>query len=518
MWAVAPTTSHGVTAMSAERRASLLAGHDATTVLEAASTVLADIENKRFDAVAGRLPVNDRRVLERWHRQVNSGATNAAPTPVHPLALLAATTLALGQAGSAARSDDARDELSRRLTAVGLRFNTDVLGGPNTTAAGTLAYMSRSSLWRAVEQEDWMRWSFDLVQKVSTMSEASALLDRFEDVAGLTLEEWWFRGAGERATRAVHGARSWGGADVERRIDDAWARLAVAPLADAVAAARSALVRPRSSKPPVVADPFDLHWFATRPVIETPNGRRFQLWLGANNRTLLPAAIAQTLADTTGKRYENAAELLGRAAERLLTACLDSTPPGPGERRLIEADMPAWISKCDYVIERTVLLVGIDFTVLSPTRALSTGATEAVDELIGRVAGKFCQVYSSFRWLDPQATKRWLPLVVFASPTVVDPLLNERVHETLVQTGVAPDTGSELMTCGAPEFLDLLELSRQSGRPVVDLVLEWRDGPSRGALLDWWLSDRAAFGLWGKQRIGLLTERAEAVLSAGSKP
>jgi hypothetical protein len=180
--------------------------------------------------------------------------------------------------------------------------------------------------------------------------------------------------------------------------------------------------------------------------------------------------------------------------------------------------MPASISKCDYVIEQEDLLIGIDFTLLSPTRALSTGATEAVDNLIGRVAKKFSQVYSSFRWLDPHATKRWLPLVVFASPTVVDPLLNERVHETLVQTGAAPDTGSELMTCGAPEFLDLLELSRQSGRPVVDLVLEWRDGPSRGALLDWWLSDRSAFRLSGKQRIGLLTDRAQEVLSSGSRP
>jgi hypothetical protein len=126
--------------------------------------------------------------------------------------------------------------------------------------------------------------------------------------------------------------------------------------------------------------------------------------------------------------------------------------------------------------------------------------------LIGRVADKFAQVYSSFRWLDGSRRKRWLPFVVFVSPTVVDPLLNERVHERLVQSGRAPDADSEVMTCGTPEFLDLLEVSRQSGRPMADLVLEWRDGPSHGAMLDWWLSDRDALRLSGTKRIGTIGE------------
>lgn len=512
-WAVVPTTSNGVAAMSPRRRASLLRGHDATTVLEAASTVLADIENGRFDAVVTRLPASDRTVLERWRREMSSEGSNTAPTPVHPLALLAATTLALGQSRSAQRSDEARNELARRLAAVGLRFNADVLEGRNDTRHGAMAYMSRSALWRAVEQEDWMIWSCDLVQEVSTMPEACALLEQFERAADLTLEEWWLRGVGERATRARHGARSWGRAEVDPRIDDAWARLSVAPLDEAVAAARSALVRVRRSKLPEVADPFNLHWLATRPVVETPDGRRFQLWLGANSRTLLPAGIAQTLADVTSKRYDKAAELLGRAAERVLAGYLDRTPPAPDENRLRESDMPASISKCDYVIERPDLLVGIDFTLLSPTRALSAGVTEGIEKFIDRVADKFAQVYSSFQWLDGGYSKRWLPLVVFASPTVVDPLLNERVHERLIQSGRGPDRDSEVMTCGAPEFLDLLEFSRQSGRAVSDLVLEWRDGPSCGAMLDWWLSDRGALHLSGKKRVGTIGERAEAVLA-----
>lgn len=50
----------------------LLAGHDAATVLEAASTVLDDIANERFDAVAARLPVG----AEKPGQDVAAGQAN----------------------------------------------------------------------------------------------------------------------------------------------------------------------------------------------------------------------------------------------------------------------------------------------------------------------------------------------------------------------------------------------------------------------------------------------------------
>ncbi len=385
--------------------------------------------------------------------------------------------------------------------------------GPEGDDEAVLAYMSRSALWRAVDQEDWMIWSGELVDELSSTPEAANLLLRFKAATGLTVDEWWLRGLCERATRHVHGARSWGGAAVNQRIDDAWARLVVAPLADTVQAARNALTRERSSTPPQVPDPFDLHWLATRPIVETPDGRRFQLWLGANNRSLLPAAIAQTVADTIGGRYYRVSFALGRAAERRLTRALDDLPDVDGDHRIPESAMPVEISKCDYLLEHGGLLLGIDFTLATPSRALASGTKEAVAAFIEKVSGKFAQVYSSFRWRDPAASKRWLPLVVFVSPTVVDPLLNERVHERLVSSGRAPAADSELMTAGVPELLDLIEHSRQTGRCLVELVREWRDGPQRGSMLDWWLADRNALRSSGKQRIGAISDRAASVLA-----
>ena len=506
-----------MTAMSAERRARLLVGHDAVTVLEAASTVLDDIEKERFDAVAARLPLNDQRTLQSWIRRAQVDEAKVAPTPIHALALLAATTLALGQAGPGPRSDEVRVELARRLTEVGLRFNGDVLEGPSSGDDAIAGYMSRSALWRAVEQEDWMFWSGDLVTALTTMQEAQDILTRFHAATGLTVEEWWLRGLGERATRQAHGARSWGGANVDQRIDGAWRQLAIAPLNQAVTRARAALTQPRRGGWPEVADPFDLHWLATRPVVETADGRRFHLWLGSITRSLLPAAIAQTIADTLGERYDNVAELLGRAAERLLTTAIDAVPNVDGDSRVPESAMPADISKCDYLIEHGDELFGVDFTLVSPTRDLTRGTTGAVEQLIGRVAAKFAQVYSSLRWRDPNNTKRWLPMVVFASPTVInDPLLNERIHKRLVADGHAPAGLSELMTCGAPEFLDLLHHVQTQGRCPVELILDWRDGPQAGTMLDWWLADHNALRGSGKARIGRIAHRAAEVLAPPS--
>lgn len=232
---------------------------------------------------------------------------------------------------------------------------------------------------------------------------------------------------------------------------------------------------------------------------------------------MLPAAIAQTIGDTIGERYDNVAELLGRAAERLLTAAIDAVPNVDGDLRVPESAMPAHISKCDYLIEHGDVLLGVDFTLVSPTRDLTRGTTGAVEHLIGRVAAKFAQVYSSLRWRDPNHTKRWLPMVVFASPTVInDPLLNERIHKRLIADGRAPAGPSELMTCGAPEFLDLLNHTQTQARCPAELILDWRDGPQAGTMLDWWLADHNALRCSGKARIGRIVRRAAEVLAPPS--
>lgn len=504
--------------MSVERLARLLVGHDATTLLEAASTVLDDVENDRFDAVAVRLSVNDQRTLRTWMAGAHAEGAEVAGTPVHPLSVLAATTLALGQAGDGPRSDEVRDDLSRRLVEVALRFNADVLEGPSRGDDAIAAYVARSALWRAVEQEDWMVWSGDLVAAVMSMPQAQVVLNRFEAANGLTVEEWWLRGLGERATRRMHGARSWGGAAVDPRIDAAWRRLAIAPLDETIVEARAALAWARRGWPQV-ADPFDLHWLATRPVVETPDGRRFHLWLGSITRSLLPAAIAQTVADTTSERYDKVAELLGRAAEQLLTEAIDAVPNLDSDPRIPESAMPTHLSKCDYLIEHGDVLFGVDFTLLSPTRDLARGTSGAVEKLTARVAQKFGQVYSSLRWRDPDHTKRWLPMVVFVSPTVInDPLLNERVHRRLIDDGHAPTGASELMTSVAPEFLDLLHHAQAGGRCPIELIVDWRDGRQAGTMLDWWLADHGALGESGKARISRISDRAAEVLGAPGAP
>lgn len=363
-----------------------------------------------------------------------------------------------------------------------------------------------------------MFWSGDLVTALMTRPQAQDVLKRFEAANGLTVEEWWLRGLGERATRRVHGARSWGGAAVDPRIDAAWRRLVVAPLEEAIVEARAVLAQPRRGWPKV-ADPFDLHWLASRPVVEAPDGRRFHLWLGSITRSLLPAAIAQTVADTTGERYDRVAELLGRAAEQLLTQAIDAVPNVDSDPRIPESAMPTHLSTCDYLIEHDDVLFGVDFTLLSPTRGLARGTSEAVERLTKRVAQKFAQVYSSLRWRDPNHTKRWLPMVVFASPTVInDPLVNERVQRRLIDDGHAPFGPSELMTAGAPEFLDLLHHAQALGCCPVELLVDWRDGPLAGAMLDWWLADRGALGGSGKSRITRIADRASEVLEASHAP
>lgn len=511
--AVMPDSS-STSAMSSRRQAELLAGHDPVVVLEAASTVLADLEAERDGAVVNRLPRADQHGLARWRSRAAAAGDNPAPISVHPLALLSATTLALAQSTPGVRNDAVRERVAGALTRVALRLNTTILGSA-TSPVATLASVARSALWEAVVDEDWMIWSGELVGELSRDPDFAGVAAAFSAATGLSLEEWWYRGLGERSTRAVHGAGSYGGTDlVDPDVERAWQAMTGASVADAVEAARAAVLRDRPNDPPTVAQPYDLAWLATKPVVLTADGRRFQLWIGANNRCLLPAGIAQTITEYSGAPYLEVAAKVGRVAERLLTGAVNAVPLQSSETRIPEAAMPTGISKCDYLIESDGVLVGFEFTLATPSRALSAGGEDAVRALICKLADKAQQIYSTFSWWDRRHRLRRLPVLVLVSPTMVDPLLNERVHDLLVERGVV-DGGrsSELMTCHVPHFLDLLQHATERHVSPADLVLAWRDSDFSGTALQWWLSDRNAYRSSGRHRIGPVTDRAAAILT-----
>lgn len=513
-YAVAPVVGDGVSAMSTQWQADLLAGHDPVVILEAASTVLYDIENERRSTLVARLPQPDQVSLAGWYRA--SRSMQAAPVPLDPLAALAATTLALGQSKPGERTDATREEIAGLLTQVGLRLNVTILEESSNSADPLLA-MARTALWRAVVQEEWMIWSGELVHALAADADSAALTAEFESATGLSIVEWWSRGLGERSTRAVRGPGSWRNAErIDPDLEQAWIETFATPISDAIAKARGSLQQ-RKKGPPMVANPFDLSWLSSRPVVVTDDGRKFQLWIGANNRCLLPAGIAQALADHTGTRYDNVTERLGRVAEQLLTAHIDAMPEAADERRIPEAEVPAGQSTCDYVIEHDDVLVGVEFTIATPTRALGEGQPDAIDALIDRFASKIGQAYAVFRWLDPDHEKRWLPLLVLESPTVVDPLLNEQVHKKLIAGGtVEPDEPSELMTCHVPDFLDLVQYCSDEGVSLAQGVKAWRDSELAGAALDWWLSDHDARGTSGQRRIDAAFGNVEAILTRSS--
>lgn len=123
-----------------------------------------------------------------------------------------------------------------------------------------------------------------------------------------------------------------------------------------------------------------------------------------------------------------------------------------------------------------------------------------MDRLVQTVAAKMGQAHATFQRVDPSASKRHLPLVVFASPNVVEPLMNERVHAFLVESGQISGE-SELMTCHAPEFHDLVAYAGREQRPLAHVIREWRDSKYGGANLDWWLADRAALGISTRTRL-----------------
>ncbi len=511
-FAVAPVVGDGISAMSRQRQADLLAGHDPVVVLEASSTVLACIEARDRRALTARLPRADQVSLDRWYREQRT--MRSAPVPLAPLAALAATTLALGQSAPAERTDARREAVAGAITQVGLRLNEDVFVGGRDPAE-SLDLMARTALWRAVEQEDWLIWSGELLAALADDPKANEVTGKFLDETGLTIREWFARGLGERATRARHGAGSWKNTDqVDPALETAWMSAVTTPVKDAETAARQSLARAGSREPFVVVNPFDLSWLASKPLVLTEDGRRFLLWIGALNRCLLPAGIAQTLADRTGVRFNTVSERLGRAGEQLLTARVQAMPEFDAERRTPEAAIPEGQSTCDYLIERDEVLVGVEFTIASPSRALGEGGHEAVTKLVDRFADKIAQAYAVFEWADPLRRKRWLPVLVLESPTVVDPLLNEEVHQRLVERGILdPGQASELMTCHVTDLLDLVQHCIDQGISLAQGVVAWRDSDLRGTALDWWVHDHGATRASGRLRIDAAFADVEATLT-----
>lgn len=513
-FAVVPTVSDGVQAMSDKRIRQLLAGHDATTVLEAASTVLGDIEGQRHSSLLERFDPADLRVLASWRSRLRPGV-RAAPSPVHPIAVLAATTIALAESAPAPRTDAAREELARRICTVALRLNGAIVEPVSTAEDEVITFAARAMLWRATDGDEWQVWSALIIEDLLSRSECAEPLTAFEAATGLTIDEWFLRGAGERATRVVHGARSWGGTDrVDPELEAAWRRMTTAPVEEAVVAAQASVLRRRGGVS--VMDPMDLSWLAKRPVVHTADGRRFLLWLSTLNRILLPAGIAQVLADSTGIDYKNVAAMVGKSAENLLAAAIAATPSGGSAALIKESAMPPGSRKCDYLLEQDDALVGVEFTMMTPSKALSAGVGSAVDAFIRRLADKVEQAYRAFEWRDPPGCKRRVPVVVFASPTAVEPLVNERVHELLTTRGVVPpDAPSELMTCHAPDFLDLATYATTTGVPLARLLLEWRNSEYKGVTLDWWLakSHRTARGSFIRNNIDAAFDQLEPVLT-----
>lgn len=57
---------------------------------------------------------------------------------------------------------------------------------------------------------------------------------------------------------------------------------------------------------------------------------------------------------------------------------MNAVPLQSSETRIPEAAMPTGISKCDYLMESDGVLVGFEFTLATPSRALSAGGEHAV--------------------------------------------------------------------------------------------------------------------------------------------
>ena len=293
-----------------------------------------------------------------------------------------------------------------------------------------------SVLWQAMQDEAWITWSHELLLFLVQYPPAAIVLDAFKAATGTTVREWHSRTLGELATRSMRGAEGWTStSDVDPALEVDWLNgLSITP-AQVREKAKQGVHRNRRGLFLCVLDPAALGWLADTPVVVTNEDTRFAVWRGAFEYALLPATVATRLAQATGIPRDQTGSLLGAAAQELLTSYIESSSP-VDERRIPESQMPTKTSKCDYLLETDDLLVGIEFTVARPPASIASGKTMGLDRLLALFESKIRQIYATFKRVDPHGRKRHLPLLVFASPNVVSPLLNERVHRLLVAAAV----------------------------------------------------------------------------------
>ncbi len=518
---VLPTVEDcGVAPLSAQEQSRLLRGFDPTLILEAASTLLGEVENSEdsatfWEPTIWRLPLEDRKRLQAWVNRRPSEHAAIASSPLHALAVVATLKLALAQSKPGKLTNARREELIARMARVALRLNDQVVHADlddrgldeEEMEQELWCILAGMSLWSTVEANDWTILSGELVQALASVKDAARGLAAFRERNGLTLDEWFSRCLAERATRQLHGPRSWGGADgIDRALEEAWESVATITPDEAVRRAQAEVER--NDGRIVVRDVFDLGWLAERPFVRAADGRRFAIWLTASNRYLVPSEVVRTLGRGADVSYDVVATWMGAAGHALLGDAIAATQNVVGEFRIPEDQIVTGGKKGDYVVGDGKNLLAIDFTLLSPTLRLAQGDGAGVEATVAKLACKFEQVYATLRWCDPAHAMNWLPLVVLLSPMSMT--LEELVHRRLVADGIAPGGPAEVMICHATDFLDLTHYAADRKISLARAVARWqRNGTS---FLDWWLHERGATRASSRDRSRAVVARCRETL------
>ena len=494
--AVVPVVSNPLPDISLKRQMELLSGLDPRAVLQAASMTLLKIEAKDTEAVYRLMNRQDARLIRKWAEEPGK---QVAPQRVQPLALLTAMRLALANAVDGKEvsvSDNDLPKIAELLLTVAVRWNGRIDVDDKDPAEAARRSIAVAGLWREASDDRWCYWTADLLKELLVLEKAADLLAEFKRQTGLTVEEWFYRSFGEVIARQIHGTGSLSHVtDVEPGLEECWQRLCAIDMPEVVGQS--------SGENPESIDPFNLSWLALRPVVRDADGSCFSIWVGAMIRQVFPAGLAQILADQTKTAYDECASHVGRAAEARLNYWMEALSAEAPESRISEASMnaPEGQACCDYLLETASCLVGVEFTIISPSLRLAKGDPDAVAKLEGRILDKVKQIYDTLRWRDPGNTKRWLPLIVLVSPSAVDPLTIQKVHDEFIETaGADLPADSELMTCHAVDFLDLLEAAKENCSSLSSLILDWRDGVFNGYGLDFWLANREGWRRWLRNR------------------
>lgn len=493
--AVSPTPSEIGPARSRRSLVDQLTGWNPALVLEAASLVIWDIEQHKWDSLTSRLPTVDRRGIAKWRNLVRREGTPLGPVPFHPLSVLQAATIALATSSeeNTDTSDDSRNKLAGNLSLAAFHWTDDVIGSRSSRPEDYAGAASRSWLWREIGDDSWLIWSQLIVNHIE--SDWPDVVQQLRHSTGLTLDQWYHRTFGEWAGRYNREPGSYRDSiGVDPALEAAWRNLTTTSLRNAIEIARESLSVDRRGIP-IVKDPFDLLWLAERPVIELPTGARFQLWRDALARVLTPGSVAEMLARETSFDIDRTGSEVGLATERALEPFF-KTASSADEKWIREDRLHNKQTKCDLVIETDNELLGIEITATRPLRSTSAGDAEGLREQALRIANKAGrQIFNSFDQVDPARKKRRIPVLVYGTPMVADPNFNETVHRNFVESGLSGPE-SEIMSFMAPSFADLALFSNSSGKGLGHLLVECRDDPDlSGGAPHIWLYKIGARGL-----------------------